>query len=489
MFTTNAYAYTETPAQTPLYEHLTYGEFAYLLRSPGTYLFILGEGGNDTITAVAKENKISTIYVFDPSHVVNITEKEFYKKLPVSDIALNTVVLYNKDRKNAANSPVPIVSTASLNANKDELATIFTKAEKLDKIDNYAYLSTTINKYAGTTILDQSDKDFIVQPVTYTELTDILSSEGTYVILFGGAWCPNTRAAIKYINQYAKKYGADKVYLWDIRYDSETLDIRDTKSPYAKLYVDLVNRYLKNIDATWKQTDNKAEHKVEYKDEQGTHTADKLQVPFLFVYNKDFEDTPVLGSIELMFTWENIQPDYVNDKGKTGANYNEYTENLDYVLSVLTEIDPGTEQTFPPEIIAKEITAQPTQSKVLLNGTEVAFDAYNINDNNYFKLRDIAYALKDKFSIAYDGTSNSISLISNGIYEPVGGELVSGNGRTQTAIPTASKVLKDGVSIHLTAYNIKGNNYFKLRDIGSAFEFGVDWDAAGNSIVIDTSMQ
>ena len=37
------------------------------------------------------------------------------------------------------------------------------------------------------------------------------------------------------------------------------------------------------------------------------------------------------------------------------------------------------------------------------------------------------------------------------------------------------------------AYNIGGNNYFKLRDIGQAMNFGVDWDSTKRTIAIDTS--
>jgi len=36
----------------------------------------------------------------------------------------------------------------------------------------------------------------------------------------------------------------------------------------------------------------------------------------------------------------------------------------------------------------------------------------------------------------------------------------------------------------MAAYNIAGNNYFKLRDLGQAVNFGVDWDGA--RIIIDT---
>ena len=50
-----------------------------------------------------------------------------------------------------------------------------------------------------------------------------------------------------------------------------------------------------------------------------------------------------------------------------------------------------------------------------------------------------------------------------------------------TANPTAATILVNGSNVSLDAYNINDNNYFKLRDIGEAFDFGVDWDgAAGN---------
>ncbi|NLE01984.1 MAG: hypothetical protein GX640_19140 [Fibrobacter sp.] len=40
----------------------------------------------------------------------------------------------------------------------------------------------------------------------------------------------------------------------------------------------------------------------------------------------------------------------------------------------------------------------------------------------------------------------------------------------------------------LKAYTIHGNNYFKLRDIAQAFNFGVIWDRIDSSIYIDTSI-
>lgn len=134
--------------------------------------------------------------------------------------------------------------------------------------------------------------------------------------------------------------------------------------------------------------------------------------------------------------------------------------------------------------------AQPTTSTVLVNGKQVAFDAYNIDGSNYFKLRDLAYVLngsEKQFNVVWSASANAISLVSGKPYAAAGGELAPGSGTIQEALPTTSALLLDGADLALEAYNINGNNYFKLRDLGSALNFGVDWDGAANTVVIDTA--
>jgi hypothetical protein len=53
--------------------------------------------------------------------------------------------------------------------------------------------------------------------------------------------------------------------------------------------------------------------------------------------------------------------------------------------------------------------------------------------------------------------------------------------------PTASKIYLDGKDVEFTAYNIDGNNYFKLRDVAAAFDFGVSWNGEDNTISVDTA--
>ena len=136
-------------------------------------------------------------------------------------------------------------------------------------------------------------------------------------------------------------------------------------------------------------------------------------------------------------------------------------------------------------------SATPTASKVTINGTQTNFAAYNINGNNYFKLRDIAKVISGsgkQFDVTWDAEKNAINLISGKAYTVIGGELTANTlTGTQAATRTISDIYLDGNHIGLTAYNINGNNYFKLRDLGATFNFGVTWDGAANTIAIDTS--
>ncbi|MDF1618322.1 hypothetical protein P0N36_12705 [Petrocella sp. FN5] len=136
------------------------------------------------------------------------------------------------------------------------------------------------------------------------------------------------------------------------------------------------------------------------------------------------------------------------------------------------------------------ITATPTASKVLVDGENVSFDAYNIAGNNYFKLRDLAYIMNGslkQFSVSWDSVNNAISLQSGQAYRTVGGEMAKKGTAATTPIPTTSKIILDGKIVSLTAYNIAGNNYFKLRDVGSAFDFNVSWNGLLQTIEIDST--
>ena len=137
-------------------------------------------------------------------------------------------------------------------------------------------------------------------------------------------------------------------------------------------------------------------------------------------------------------------------------------------------------------------TATPTSASVLVDSQTVSFEAYNVDGSNYFKLRDLAKVLsgtEKQFEVGWDGTNNAIGLTSGKAYTPVGGELVSSRqASAQSAVMSSAAVYLDGTKVSLTAYNIKNNNYFKLRDVANAINFGVGWDENTSTITIDTSV-
>jgi len=132
---------------------------------------------------------------------------------------------------------------------------------------------------------------------------------------------------------------------------------------------------------------------------------------------------------------------------------------------------------YPGNGFSKNSVAK-TQT-VCLDGRKFNTVAYNIDDNNYFKLRDIAEILNGTikgFDIKYDAATNSIDMLSFYNYTSVGGELKPGDGVERTAHSSSAFLTLDGVPIKATCYNINDNNYFKLRDITDALDCRVEWD-------------
>ncbi len=135
--------------------------------------------------------------------------------------------------------------------------------------------------------------------------------------------------------------------------------------------------------------------------------------------------------------------------------------------------------------------ASPTTSKVLVDGKEIPFQAYNIGGNNYFKLRDIAMAMAESeiaFSVEWDNEQQAILLQEGESYQIVGGELALANSSgSKNAKRSNAKVYLNNEALSLQAYNIDGNTYFKLRDLGTSLNFLVDWDQDEKAILINTN--
>lgn len=331
----------------------------------------------------------------------------------VEAIPVPTLFIYNKSHKDASNNASPVIGSVSdttssgldaqslkskvdtlfdgisANTNGKKTADFATYSDTRFFTDAFNHQGTINGDFTNTTskaTFDTDDAPLVFKSVTYDELTQLLKSKGNYVLFFGGSWCPNTRAAIKWVNQEAKKYGIDTVYNFDTHLDdnfhsnSDPLNIRtntayatvtvnngpaindatdknnnygtskDTvTSPISNLYVDLVNTYLPNL-----LTEYGVNSDVSYTDGSGkTVGASKLQVPFVLTYDKDNTDAkdaaPVLrenvipasgtnypnGVKELMYSWATTQPTAAPETGSTLNDYTIETNTLDALFQSL----------------------------------------------------------------------------------------------------------------------------------------------------------
>jgi lysophospholipase L1-like esterase len=135
--------------------------------------------------------------------------------------------------------------------------------------------------------------------------------------------------------------------------------------------------------------------------------------------------------------------------------------------------------------------AEPLKSPVTVDGTEVAFDAWSINGSGYFRLRDIAYALKGtakQFQVSYNIAEELFELKSDTPYLPIGREMATDSPAQDPAVlPAVCNATLDGEKITLTAYSIGAYFYIRLFDLAAAMDFCVSVPPGGGDIAIDTS--
>ena len=162
---------------------------------------------------------------------------------------------------------------------------------------------------------------------------------------------------------------------------------------------------------------------------------------------------------------------------------------LDSIRYTITpNASASTAATLPQSTSVK---IQPSTHVVTVDGERVDPQGYNINGYNFYKLRDIAYILNgtdSQFNMTWDGANNRIILTDDAAYQEVGGEMTSSvSAEIKNVSESDSTIVLDGKTLSLTGYRINGNNYYKIRDVGSALGFSVDFDPETEIVLIGSA--
>ena len=139
------------------------------------------------------------------------------------------------------------------------------------------------------------------------------------------------------------------------------------------------------------------------------------------------------------------------------------------------------------QMLRQTDTAVPALASVSVNGTQTKLPAYNIDGNNYVRVRDVAVLLlgtESGFDVQWNEGLRRVELQSRTVYEPLGTEnepLPAGSRTTQSIVePTVA----DGVANMVAAYQMDGCTYYKLRSLGDLCGFQVDWNEETQTVEV-----
>ncbi len=126
---------------------------------------------------------------------------------------------------------------------------------------------------------------------------------------------------------------------------------------------------------------------------------------------------------------------------------------------------------------------------VTVDGSEIEVTAYNIDGNNYFKLRDLAVMFDgtdSQFNVTYDKEANAAIVTT---YTGYTGEKDAQKfeDASASAVPSRQDIIIDGKNVAVDAWNIGGYNYFNLRDIANWLAIDVDYVAGSNTVVLEST--
>ena len=169
-------------------------------------------------------------------------------------------------------------------------------------------------------------------------------------------------------------------------------------------------------------------------------------------------------------------------------------DGVSLMIDLLKQAKEDTDSTY---VFITDVASAvvPSKQALKIDGELKEAEIYNINGSNYFKLRDMAALLSGsaaQFSVDYDGTSGTVQIKTGEAYTSVKGDLTMPDAekaasKAAGAVKSAQSLTINGEPTYLAPYNIGGNNYFALRDLGSALGFGVDYDGATATMLVTTS--
>lgn len=143
-------------------------------------------------------------------------------------------------------------------------------------------------------------------------------------------------------------------------------------------------------------------------------------------------------------------------------------------------------------VYAEDIDIAIEKQTLSVNEKTIDIYSYNINNESYFMLRDIAYILNNtnkQINILWDSEKNAIKILNNVEYTSTDSHLHNIEKSKPTyIIPSPTDIYLDEDKIDITSYKIDDSNYIRLQDIMLLLDICMLYDENNKLVGIDTSL-
>jgi len=192
----------------------------------------------------------------------------------------------------------------------------------------------------------------------------------------------------------------------------------------------------------------------------------------LFFFLRESANAPNIPTYTTELPTYTVEPPFLEP---SDADWEEFFEEI--------------EEPLVPEVVLITYIVTPTSSNVWVDERNIHFNTYNIRGAIFFRLDDLAYALRGTekaFSFSRDDTA---IMLSNG--QPTIG-VVGLERHTESiekiAIQEEMTLSYEGEEITLVSYQIEGYQYFSIREIADIIGFRVAWIGTRSTIIVDTTV-
>ena len=144
---------------------------------------------------------------------------------------------------------------------------------------------------------------------------------------------------------------------------------------------------------------------------------------------------------------------------------------------------------LPTAAHAQGVRAVKSPQALRIDGELTEVRGYNVGGYNYYRLRDLAQALKGKVDFGLQGDNKEIIVDRTKTYTPIPGEQLG--GAVEGGVMQQMRLTVFGehpAELVENAVNIRGYNYFRLRSVGMILDFDVDYDKGRNEALITTKV-